>query len=118
MPALCAASITVLPFSIATCLPSISMLTISALHQTTFVFDVMLELTAIMLEHALHRPGCGIAQRANGAPCDVFAQIQQQVQVLRLALAMLDAVHNAVQPAGAFAARRTLAARFFIIKIG
>ena len=34
----------------------------------------------------------------------------QQVEVLRLALAVLDAMDDAVQPAGALAARRALAA--------
>ena len=45
------------------------------------MFYVVFELTAIMLEHALYRPGCGITQRADSAAGNVFAQAEQQIQV-------------------------------------
>ena len=47
-------------------------------------------------------------------PCDVVGDAIQQVEVLLRPCAVLDAVDHAVQPAGAFAARRALAAGFLV----
>src|SRR5712691_8555863 len=117
MPSLLAASMMVLPSVTSICLPSISISSISW-YQALFVFNVMLELVAEMGNEAFNRQRGGVAQSANGASRDVVRDIEQQIQILLLSLAVLDAVHHPVQPAGAFAARRALAAGFLEVKIG
>uniref|UniRef100_A0A0N4ZLE3 NAD-specific glutamate dehydrogenase n=1 Tax=Parastrongyloides trichosuri TaxID=131310 RepID=A0A0N4ZLE3_PARTI len=61
--------------------------------------------------------GGGVTQGADGAAHDVACHVVQEVQIFRTALTVLDAVHHAVEPAGAFAARRALAAAFFEIEV-
>src|SRR6185295_15305574 len=104
-----AASITVLPGGTSTGLPSISSFSIElwliGRHKTMLVVDVVLEFVAEVLDEALHRQRSGVAQRADGAAGDVVGHRRQQVEVLVAALPVLDAVHDAPQPAGAFAAR-------------
>src|SRR3990167_3946185 len=124
MPSWWAASITVLPSATSVFLPSISISSISlrhleeaaarALHvlghQAFPVPDVVLELRAEVLDEALHRHGGRIAEGADGAAHDVVGDAVEQVEVLGAPLAVLDAVHDAVEPAGALAAGRALAA--------
>src|SRR6187399_3077402 len=86
-------------------------------HTTLLVLDVVHEFVAEMLDKALHRQRGSIAQRADGAPGNVVRDVIQQVEVLHPALAMLDTVDHAVEPAGALAARRALAAGFLEVKI-
>ena len=43
--------------------------------------------------------------------------VREQREVFHPPLPFLDAVHHAVEPAGAFAARRALAARLLVIKV-
>ena len=43
---------------------------------------------------------------------------REQVQVFHAAVAVLDAIDHAPQPAGAFAARRALAAAFVLVEVG
>ncbi len=71
-----------------------------------------------MLQHALHRHRRGVAERADRAALDVVGHGVEQGQVFHLALAMFDAVDHAPQPAGAFAARRALAAALVLIEVG
>src|SRR5512144_1089623 len=102
-----AASITVLPLGTWTGLPSTSRFSMRcALHvgrdDARPVVDVMLELGAEVLDEALHRQRGGVAQRADGAPGDVVGDVVQHVEVRARALAVLDPVHHAVEPAGAF----------------
>src|SRR6185295_12917309 len=75
------------------------------------VVDHVLELVPEVLEEALHRPRRRIAERADGVTFDAIRHIEQQAQLLAPALAGDDALQQAVHPAGAFAARRALAAR-------
>src|SRR6202162_2406091 len=121
MSSLCAASITVLPLGTATALPSTSRFNILvsdiARDQTLLVIDVVLELAAKMLDEALDRQRCGIAQRANGAAGDVVGHGEQQVEVFVPALPVLDAVDHAPQPSGSLPAWRALAAGLLEIEI-
>src|SRR5262245_21459478 len=82
------------------------------------VFDVVGELVAEVLEHALHRHRGGIAERADGATLDVVGHRVEQREVFRATLAVLDAIDHAPQPAGAFAARRALAAALVLVEVG
>src|SRR5688572_22528638 len=109
------ASMTVAPSGTSICLPSISISRgMGALQvvrdQALLVLDVMDELVAEVLDEALHRQRRGVAQRADGAPGDVVGDVGQQLEVLHAALAVLDAVHHPVEPAGALAARGALPA--------
>src|SRR6476469_1907210 len=127
MPSLFAASMTVLPCGTCTARPSISMLSGGALirqpcsyvrlHDAALVLDVVLELAAEMFDEALDRQRRGVAQRADRAALDVVGDGRQHVDVLGPARAVLDAIDHSPQPAGAFAARRALAARFLEIEV-
>src|SRR5271156_501388 len=123
MPSLCAASITVLPPGTCTAWPSTSRLSVVMAsdvirNETALVIDVVLELGAEVLDEALYRQCGGVAQGADGAPGDVVRHRQQHVQVLVLALAVLDPGDDAPQPAGALAAWRALSAGLLKIEIG
>src|SRR5438045_5280422 len=85
--------------------------------QTALVVDVVLELLAEMLDEALHRQRCGVAERADGASSDVVRDRNQRLEILGLALAVFDAVDHAPEPAGAFAARRALPTRFGKVEV-
>src|SRR5690606_22899740 len=77
-------------------------------HHAALVLDVVCELVAVMLDETAHRHGGGVAQRTNGAAHDVLRDRIQGFQIFRTALAVFDAVDDAVQPARALAARRAL----------
>src|SRR5215470_16067909 len=99
-----AASITVLPGATCTFRPSISRLSIGRAsdivrHQAFLVIDVVLELVAEVVDEALHRKRRGVAERADRATGDVVGNRHQQVEILVAALALLDAIDDAPQPA-------------------
>src|SRR5512135_3752894 len=111
MSSFCAASMMVLPLSAWTFRPSISTFTGGRAsdivrHQALLVIDVVLELVAEVLDEALHRERRGVAERADRPSGDVVGDVDQHLEVLVPALAMLDPVDHPPQPAGAFAARR------------
>src|SRR2546421_11199132 len=81
------------------------------------MLDVMHELVAEVLDEALHRQRSGVAQSADGAPGDVVGDVVEKIEIGHAPLSVLDAVHHAVEPARAFAARRALAARFLEIEV-
>src|SRR5690606_39542464 len=114
MPRRLAACISMLPSGTSIFLPSTSTSTIACLafrlpclpsdvrrHDAGLVFDVVRELVAIVLEEGAHRHRRGIPQGADGASLDVVGEPVELVQVLRAALAVLDPVDDAVEPAGA-----------------
>ena len=86
-------------------------------HHAGLVLDVVHELVAEVLDHAAHRHRRRVAQRADRAALDVVGHRVEQVEVFRAALAVLDAVDHAPQPAGAFAARRALAAALVLVEV-
>src|SRR4051812_5806357 len=109
VPALSAACITMLPSVTSTFLPSSS---ISTIYVAFFLRsgldgrlrditrDQGLELMAKVLDHGPHRHRGGIAQRANRAALNVVGDRIQQVHVRSLAVAVVDPVDHAPEPAG------------------
>src|SRR5258705_13060488 len=85
--------------------------------QALLVIDMVLEFIAIVLDESAHRHRRRIAQRADSAALDVIGDIVQEVKIFSPALAVLDTVDHAIQPAGALASWRALAARFFVVEI-
>src|SRR5215471_17770712 len=123
MPWRSAARMIISPFRASTGTPSISMLTRSSAmfsgrpraervgHQApSAVVDDVLELVAVMLEEALHRPGGGVAEGADGVSLDAIGDVEQQPELLAPRLARQHPLQQPVHPAGALAARRALAA--------
>src|SRR5918994_19647 len=64
-----------------------------------------------------HRRGRGVAERTQRLADDVGGDPEEQVDVLHLPVAALDALQQLVEPVGAFAARRALAARFVAVEV-
>src|SRR5512137_859324 len=87
-----------------------------AAQARAFVLDVVLELVAVLGEDA----GGGIARRiahaADGGAVVGLADADQLLDVAGAAVAVDDAVNDAVHPAHAFAAGRALAAGFVVIE--
>src|SRR6516225_11880797 len=75
------------------------------------VIDHVLELVPVVLEEALHRPGRGVTEGADGVPLDVVRYIEQQSELGAARLPGEHALEHAVHPAGALAARGALSAR-------
>src|SRR5262249_12414358 len=101
MPLLSVARMTVSPLCACTGKPSTTMLTRSSAMSVSVrarsgrlrplavgheapsaVIDHVLELVTVVLEEALHRPGRGVAEGADGVPLDVVRDIEQQSQLL------------------------------------
>src|SRR5512139_2891327 len=105
MPAWFAASMMVSPLSTCSARPPISMLSDAIVkfrsEHAALVFDVVLELAAIMFEKALHRHRRRVAQRADDVAADVPRHAVEQFHVFRPALPVFDAVDDEVHPAGA-----------------
>src|SRR5690348_9363472 len=80
------------------------------------VVDHVFELVAEVLEEALHRPRGGVAERADGVALDAARDVDQQLQVVLVALPRHDPADHAVHPASAFAARRALTAGFTLVE--
>ncbi len=71
-----------------------------------------------MADQALDRPGGGIAERADRVAFHLLGHIEQHVDFALLGFAAHQPLHHAPHPAGAFAARRALAAAFMLVEIG
>src|SRR5690606_35772975 len=80
------------------------------------VLDHVLELVPEVLDEALHGPSGCIAERADRVAFDLVRDIDEHVEVLLAALARQDSAQHAIHPAGAFAARRALTARFGVVE--
>src|SRR5579862_9359723 len=80
------------------------------------VIDHVLELVAVVLEEALHGPRGRISEGADRMALDAVGDIEQKSQLLAARLARDSPLQHAVHPAGAFAARCALAARFGHVK--
>lgn len=81
------------------------------------MLDIVFELMAEVFGKAAHREHGGVGQSADGAAGHVVADRIEQFQIFGAAFAAGDAVDDAVEPAGAFAAGGTLTAGFFKIKV-
>jgi hypothetical protein len=77
----------------------------------------MHKLITEMLGKAADGENGGVGEGADGAACHLVADGIEQIQVLHAAFAFYDAVDDAVEPAGTFAARGALAAGFVVVKI-
>src|SRR5277367_3456777 len=105
VPVLLAASITMLPSRTSIFLPSRVISIIAwrldvVRHNAALVLDVMQEFVVVVLDEGAHRHGRRVAQRADGAALDVVGHRIEQIEVLKTALTVLDAVDHAIQPAG------------------
>src|SRR5690606_13359260 len=69
-----------------------------------------LELVAEVTKETLYRPGCGVTQCAYRMSLDLVRALLQLVQVLFGPAPLDDPAEHAVEPPGAFAAGRALAA--------
>lgn len=81
------------------------------------MLDIVLELMSEMLGKTAHGENRCVGQRANRAAGHIVADGVEQFQIFGFAFAAGDAVHDAVEPAGAFAAGGALAAGFFMVEI-
>src|SRR5262245_56491683 len=108
MPAASAACMTMLPSATPTFLPSSSISTMGTsasgsrefgarggalrtrTHHAALVRDVVGELVTEVFDHAAHRHGGRVAERADGAAHDVLGHRIEQLQVVGPALPMLD----------------------------
>src|SRR4051812_21673225 len=76
-----------------------------------------LEVGAELGEEPQHRPGRGVAERADGVAADAVGHVGQQVDVPGLAVAVRQAPADAGQPARALAAGSALAARLVCVEL-
>src|SRR6185312_17048122 len=74
------------------------------------VGDARFDFGTEVAEQALDRPGRRVAQGADGVPFDLGGDFQKDVDLLGIGLALGHPLHHPPHPAGAFAARRALAA--------
>src|SRR5690606_23237377 len=125
MPARSVTSISISPLRASSGTPLTSILTVSSLmfryasrrdaqvldDAAPAVLDHVLELVPEVLQEALHRPGGRVPERADRVALDLVRDVHEHVQIRPRALAFDDSGQHAPEPAGAFAARRALAAR-------
>src|SRR5438552_3001481 len=79
--------------------------------------DARLDLPAEVAQQPLHRPGCPVAQRADGVAFDLGRHVLEQVDLALLRLAALHALQHAPHPAAALAAGRALAAALMLVEV-
>src|SRR5579871_1381483 len=68
--------------------------------------DAILDLAPEMTEQALHRPGGRVGKTADRVALHVGGDIEQQIDLVGLGVAVGHPLHDPPHPAGAFAARR------------
>src|SRR5260221_4736304 len=108
---------TVRPSSTSTFRPSISTVGMVASlvdprgawpHGTMAESGMILELGAILGHERAHRHRGGVGECADGVAHHVARDVEQQVDVGRRRVSLLEAVQDVLEPAGALAARRAL----------
>src|SRR5688572_1509445 len=80
--------------------------------------DAGFNLAAEMADEPLYRPGCRIAERANGVPLDPGGHIIEQIDLVLLGLAPLHALQHAPHPASPLPAGSALAAALVLVDVG
>src|SRR3954470_8856908 len=80
--------------------------------------EVLEVLVAEVLDRAHDRAGGAVAERAERPAQDVVALVQQEVEILGAADALLQVGEGLDQPPGALPARRALAARLVLVELG
>mmetsp|Transcript_35252 Transcript_35252/g.64064 ORF Transcript_35252/g.64064 Transcript_35252/m.64064 type:complete len:454 (-) Transcript_35252:330-1691(-) len=81
------------------------------------VLDPVLDNVLEGLDQPLHGPGCRIAQRADGVALDLAGDLLEHGDLALVGLAALHADQDALQPAGALAAGRALAAALVLVEV-
>ena len=81
------------------------------------IVDAAFDLRAEGADQALHRPRGGVAKRADGVAFDLFGDFQEHVDLALVGAALDHAVEHPPHPAGAFAARRALAAALMLEEV-
>mmetsp|Transcript_35491 Transcript_35491/g.114080 ORF Transcript_35491/g.114080 Transcript_35491/m.114080 type:complete len:280 (+) Transcript_35491:273-1112(+) len=80
--------------------------------------DAQLDLRPEGADQPLHWPRGGVTQRADGVALDLVRQLLEHVNLLDLRVARHKPVHDLAHPASPLAARRALAARLVLVKLG
>src|SRR5258705_12829301 len=123
MPAWSAAWITVWPSATSTFRPSISSVGMRAelrrggLERAAPEARVLLELGAVLRDERAHWHGGGVGERADGVAHHVAGDVEQQVDVRRLGVALFETVQHVLEPARALTARRALPARLVVEEV-
>src|SRR5262249_51907590 len=116
MPRRSAAWMTVTPSSTAIVRPSISTVGMGSpgrrlgAERTAAERHVLLELGAELGDEGPRRHGGAVGEGADRVALDVVGDAQQQLDVCRVGAALLEPAQHALEPAGAFTARRALPA--------
>ena len=71
-----------------------------------------------VIDQALHGPRRRISESADRVTLDLFRHVKQQIDLAFFGFATFHPFENAPHPAGAFAARRALAAALVLVEIG
>src|SRR5262245_13021052 len=71
---------------------------------------VRFELVAVLADECARWPGSGIAERANRVARDVAGDVENQIQIIFFAVAILNAVKNFLHPVAALTAWTALTA--------
>src|ERR1700682_4547857 len=79
--------------------------------------NVRLVLVPAALQRGQHGRNGGVTERAERLASDVLGNARQQIEITHLTCAALDLPQNFVQPIGALAAGRTLAARLVAVEV-
>src|SRR3989454_3189890 len=114
MPRRSAARMTVVPSSTAIRRPSISTVGTPGLlgaQRASAERGVLLELGAVLGDEGARRHGGGVGEGADGGAQHVAGDVQEEVDVARRGLALLEADEHAVEPSRALAAGRARPAR-------
>src|SRR5215470_19928787 len=80
--------------------------------------DPFLDDVAEMPDESLHRPCCGIAERADGMAFDLVADIKQHIDLGELGFTARHPLKHAPHPSSPLATRRTLSAGLVLVEIG
>jgi hypothetical protein len=85
-------------------------------YRAASVDNVLRKFIPIFFYEGRGRHGRGIAKRTDGITHNVAADVENQIHIVFVALAMLDAVKNFFHPVAALAAGTALPAGFMSIK--
>src|SRR5699024_7943897 len=75
------------------------------------------ELAPEILDRRCDGAGCAVAERAERAPEDVIAHIDEEVDITIGALAAVEALKHITEPPGTFAARSAFTAGFVPVEL-
>src|SRR5205085_6636042 len=87
-----------------------------AVEGAALLGDVLLELAPELAHEAEHRHRRAVAERADGVADDVGRDVGDLVELSHVAVAVLDLVEDAIDPAGALAAGRALTAGLVLVE--